>query len=148
MPIQPTYPGVYVQEIPSGVRTITGVSTSITLFIGQGIWGPVDDPVLCLSYTDFDRNFTSDTTQGDLARSVRLFFLNGGTQCYIKRLAKSATAAKTTLKDTGAADTLIITAKYPGTFGSNIAVVVDNGAVATEFNLKFLHRPRIQRGFL
>ncbi len=34
MPVQTTYPGVYVQEVPSGVRTITGVSTSITAFIG------------------------------------------------------------------------------------------------------------------
>jgi phage tail sheath protein FI len=138
MPVQPTYPGVYVQEIPSGVRTITGVSTSIALFIGQDIWGPVDDPVRCLNYTEFDRNFTSDTSLGDLARSVRLFFLNGGTQCYVKRVAKGATAAKTTLKDgTGVPkDTLIITAKYPGTFGSNIAVVVDNGVAADEFNLE------------
>lgn len=30
MPVTPTYPGVYVEEIPSGVRTITGVATSIT----------------------------------------------------------------------------------------------------------------------
>ena len=30
MPVAPTYPGVYIEEIPSGVHTITGVSTSIT----------------------------------------------------------------------------------------------------------------------
>jgi phage tail sheath protein FI len=35
MPIQPTYPGVYIQEVPSGVRTITGVSTSIGAFFGR-----------------------------------------------------------------------------------------------------------------
>ena len=29
-----TYPGVYIEEVPSGVRTITGVATSIALFIG------------------------------------------------------------------------------------------------------------------
>jgi phage tail sheath protein FI len=37
MPV--TYPGVYIQEIPSGVRTITGVATSITAFIGPRIRG-------------------------------------------------------------------------------------------------------------
>ena len=31
----PTYPGVYIEEISSGVRTIIGVSTSITAFIGR-----------------------------------------------------------------------------------------------------------------
>ena len=25
MPVSPTYPGVYIEEIPSGVRTISGV---------------------------------------------------------------------------------------------------------------------------
>ena len=34
MPVALTYPGVYVEEIPSGVHTITGVSTSVTAFIG------------------------------------------------------------------------------------------------------------------
>ena len=35
MPVATTYPGVYIEEIPSGVRTITGVATSITAFIGR-----------------------------------------------------------------------------------------------------------------
>ena len=35
MPVNPKYPGVYIEEIPSGVRTITGVPTSITTFIGR-----------------------------------------------------------------------------------------------------------------
>ena len=34
MPSALTYPGVYVEEIPSGVRTITGVATSVTAFVG------------------------------------------------------------------------------------------------------------------
>ena len=32
MPISPTYPGVYVEEIPGGECTITEVATSITAF--------------------------------------------------------------------------------------------------------------------
>ena len=42
MPITPTYPGVYIEEIPSGVRTITGVATSITAFVGRALRGPTD----------------------------------------------------------------------------------------------------------
>ena len=41
MPATLTYPGVYIEEIPSGVRTITGVATSITAFIGRALRGPV-----------------------------------------------------------------------------------------------------------
>src|SRR5258708_12379651 len=32
MPVNPTFPGVYIEEIPSGVRTITGVATSFPPF--------------------------------------------------------------------------------------------------------------------
>ena len=41
MPVTLTYPGVYIEEVPSGVRTITGVATSITAFIGRTLRGPV-----------------------------------------------------------------------------------------------------------
>jgi phage tail sheath protein FI len=43
MPSAPTYPGVCIEELPSGVRTITGVATSITAFIGRTVRGPVDE---------------------------------------------------------------------------------------------------------
>ncbi len=43
MPVTPTYPGVYIEEIPGGVRTITGVATSITAFVGRAQRGPVNE---------------------------------------------------------------------------------------------------------
>ena len=33
MPIAPTFPGVYIEEVSSGVRTITGVATSVAAFV-------------------------------------------------------------------------------------------------------------------
>jgi phage tail sheath protein FI len=42
MPVAVSYPGVYIQEIPSGVRTITGVSTSIAAFFGRTQKGPIN----------------------------------------------------------------------------------------------------------
>ena len=51
MPATLTYPGVYIEEIPSGVRAITGVATSITAFVGRALRGPTDadedSPVYC-----------------------------------------------------------------------------------------------------
>ena len=43
MPVRPpvSYPGVYVQEVPSGVRSIAGVSTSIAVFMGRAKQGPM-----------------------------------------------------------------------------------------------------------
>ena len=48
-----SYPGVYVQEVPSGVRTIVGVGTSVGLFVGRARKGELYRPVQCLSIQDF-----------------------------------------------------------------------------------------------
>jgi phage tail sheath protein FI len=70
-----------------------------------------------------------------MARAVQLFFLNGGTQCYVMRTAvitggvsatNPASFASLTLSDTAAANTLKITAKYQGTLGNSIRAVVTN----------------------
>lgn len=124
MPITPTYPGVYVQEVPSGVRTIVGVSTSIAVFIGRAKMGLMDEPVLCLNYSDFERTFSSDTTYSDLPLYVKLFFMNGGSQCYVMRIANNATASYVELKNEAKANVLRLEAKQAGISGENIRVAV------------------------
>jgi phage tail sheath protein FI len=127
--VHPTFPGVYVQEVPSGVRTIMGVSTSTALFIGRSARGPMFSPVRCLNYTDFVRTFSDDTSAGALASYVKLFFLNGGTDCYIMRIAHGATQSSVTLLNDAGADVLVLTAKDPGLAGELIrAAVTYNGA--------------------
>lgn len=101
MPVSPTYPGVYVEEIPSGVRTITGVATSITAFIGRTKRGPENKPVFINSYADFERNFGGLSLLSPLSYAVRDFYLNGGAQAIIVRLyhtdtSDAAAPAKTT----------------------------------------------------
>lgn len=86
MPAQLTYPGVYIEEIPSGVRTITGVATSITAFIGRALRGPVDKAVTINSFGDFERIFGGLWVESTLGFAVRDFFLNGGSQAVIIRL--------------------------------------------------------------
>ena len=128
MPITPTYPGVYIEEIPSGVRTITGVSTSVALCIGRTKQGQMKKPTLCLNFTEFSRIFGTDTSLGDLTHSVRLFFENGGTQCYIMRIANGATAAEVTLQSESGIGVLKLTAKNAGIVGETIrAIVTYNG---------------------
>ena len=86
MPAQLTYPGVYVEEIPSGVRTITGVATSITAFIGRALRGPVNKAATINNYGDFERNFGGLWADSSLGYAVRDFYLNGGSQAIIVRL--------------------------------------------------------------
>lgn len=126
MPIQPTYPGVYIEEVPSGVRTITGASTSVALFIGRAKQGPMNEPRLCLNFTEYSRIFGTDTTLGDLTNSVKLFFENGGTKCWVVRIASGASAAEVTLKNEASAPVGVLTlkAKNQGAVGETIRAVV------------------------
>src|SRR5690349_6986642 len=89
MPVTPTYPGVYVEEPPSGVRTITGVATSITVFAGWAPKGPTDSAQLVLNWSDYERIFGGLDSRSFLGYSVSHFFLNGGGPAYIIRLAAS-----------------------------------------------------------
>ncbi|MGH9835730.1 MAG: phage tail sheath family protein, partial [Blastocatellia bacterium] len=112
MPVTPTYPGVYIEEIPSGVRTITGVATSITAFIGRALRGPTDEAVVINSFGDFERIFGGLWMDSSLGYAARDFYQNGGGQAIIVRLHHSATAAEILLA-TGAAapdDTLPLVA--------------------------------------
>src|SRR5215831_18679921 len=129
MPVSPTYPGVYVQEIPSGVRTIVGVSTAIGMFIGTSKKGPIGEPVRCTSYMDFQRSFSEDPTGGSLAEYVKLFFLNGGTDCYVMRITHQAGQSTVMLNNVANRNVLQLQAKGAGAAGESIrARVTYNGA--------------------
>ena len=86
MPVQPTFPGVYIEEVPSGVRTITGVPTSITAFLGRTLRGETDEPVLINSFSDFQRQFGGLHVDYPLSYAVNDFYRNGGSQALIVRL--------------------------------------------------------------
>ena len=88
MPTTVTYPGVYIEEIPSGVRTITGVATSITAFIGAARKGPTNKPVRIQSFGDFERQFGKLWIKSPLGFAVKQFFDNGGTDAIIVRIAR------------------------------------------------------------
>lgn len=124
--VQVSYPGVYVQEKSSGVKTITGVSTSIAAFFGRATKGYLNRAVRCLSYADYVRSFGAPHTQSELALSVKQFFDNGGTDCYVVRLASaSARRAEVTLQNWANTDVLRAVAKMEGAWGNGVRLEVD-----------------------
>ena len=127
MPIAPTYPGVYIEEIPSGVRTITGVATSITAFIGRALRGPVDEPTTINSFGDFERQFGGLWVDSMMSYAVRDFYQNGGAQAIIVRVANSAGTARISLP-TGQSSPdnfILLDAASAGAWGSNLSALVD-----------------------
>ena len=127
MPSALLSPGVYIEEVPSGVRTITGVATSIAAFIGRTSQGPVSEPALITSFGDFERLFGGVQMDYPLSYAVQDFYLNGGSQAIIVRLASGAVAASAALL-TGGADNeaLDLVASSPGTWGNALTGDVDD----------------------
>lgn len=139
MPVAPTYPGVYIEEISSGLRTITGVATSITAFVGFTQRGDVDYATHIFSFADFERAFGGVTVDSPLSHAVKHFFQNGGTEAYVVRAAQGAKSASVTLRNstTGGVNVLKLTATSEGVWGNNLRIDVDYATEnpASLFNL-------------
>lgn len=127
MPVNPTYPGVYIEELQSGVRTITGVATSVTAFIGRASRGPDNQAITINSFADFERSFGGLRADSMLGYTVRDFYFNGGSQAIIVRLHNGATAATLDLSTGGTSpnDKLTLVASSVGSWGNNLKALVD-----------------------
>lgn len=130
MPAALTYPGVYVEEISSGVRTIVGVATSIAAFVGRTARGPVQEPRTITSYADYERIYGPLSRDYPLGYAVRDFYLNGGTTAIILRLYKKTGNAEGVA--TGAIGALNLKALSPGKWGEKIIVSVEAASGVTE----------------
>lgn len=134
MPVAVTYPGVYIEEIPSGVRTITGVATSIGAFVDYFPTGPVNTAVRILSFSDFEKQFGGLDIRSEASYAIQQFFLNGGTEAYVVRVGSTTSGNAPTTSAIGlAADSsggsalLTVSASSPGAWGSNLRLDVDYG---------------------
>lgn len=127
MAISPTYPGVYIQELDSGVRTIAGVATSIAAFVGRTKLGPTNAPTTCFNMGDFNRRFGGLWTDSNVSYAVDDFFANGGGQCLIVRLFEQDT-------DDGVSDltlgTLALRANSAGSWGDSLQGTITDPSVA------------------
>ena len=93
MTISYTYPGVYIQELPSPVHAITGVATSIGAFVGYTSSGIDNRAQGIFSFADFQRLFGGLASDSELSYAVQLFYLNGGSQAYVVRVPKHGAVA-------------------------------------------------------
>ena len=139
MTVTTTYPGVYITEIPSGSRTITGVATSITAFVGRALRGPVNEPVPIATFGDFERGFGGLWLDSGLGYAVRDFYANGGGEAIIVRVVHDDAAdpdgsAGSARLDAGG---LGLVATGPGAWGNALQARVTHvtGTDATDIAL-------------
>ncbi len=86
MPSQYEQPGASIEEQAAASRSISGVPSSITAFIGRAPRGPVDEPVSVISSVEYDGVFGGLWTESALGHSVHDFFRQGGTTAIIVRV--------------------------------------------------------------
>jgi uncharacterized protein len=139
MPAALTYPGVYIEEVPSGVRTITGVATSIAAFVGRAPRGPVNRAIPITSFGDYERIFGGLHVDSTMSYAVRDFYLNGGAEAIIVRLYETPEDGTSTAQltfDNG----VILDAISEGSWGSKLTATIDRNVpltldASTTFNL-------------
>lgn len=129
MPINPTYPGVYIEELENPVKTIVGVSTSVTAFVGRALQGPVDKPILIHNFGEFQSIFGGLWKPSTMSYAVYQYFLNGGMDAVIVRVfnpnsGKTVDDAKA--KFESGKNGIKFVAKNPGVWANNFSVVVDS----------------------
>ncbi|MEA2569396.1 MAG: uncharacterized protein QOI24_1397 [Acidobacteriota bacterium] len=125
MAVSVSFPGVYVEEISSGVRTITGVSTARTAFVGSAIKGPVNEPTLIFSFADYERTFGGLWAKSTMSFAVRQYFDNGGGEALIVRVIPTDAATAVTRLDGTPHPDYQFSASSPGLWGNDLSLSVD-----------------------
>ncbi|MFB9990555.1 phage tail sheath family protein [Deinococcus oregonensis] len=95
-------PGIYIEESSAGPRPIEGISTTTAAFVGFAPSGPTNTPIFVANWQQFTEIFGSGEATGArnpymdkayLAHAVYAYFNNGGTRCYVVRLAPATAPA-------------------------------------------------------
>lgn len=139
MPVTPSFPGIYIEELPSSARTITAAATSIAVFIGythpfKTKPENFGKAVLILNFTEYEREFGglfhNDRLESHVPYAVQQFFLNGGSIAYVVGLqaqlhdgflAPTTTEFSAATKDVGG---IRFTAREPTDSGHEMKVTV------------------------
>lgn len=131
-------PGVYVAEslnlVPPAQST---TSQSVAAFIGSMDRGPVD-PTLVTSWSQYVNLYGGWTSNKAVHMAALLFFSNGGSQAYFKRVVDGAADNATrTFNDRAVSPdaTLTLNAKNVGAWGNNINVTIANSNTTGAFDL-------------
>ena len=155
MPVSVSYPGLYLEEIPSNARSIVAAPTSVAVFVGYSHPFKTTfpgQPVRLFSFSDYERFFggifRSGAIDPNLGYAVYQFFLNGGSDAYVVGLTpqyqmpgpatQAITAATATLATTGGG--IVFTAKEPTDIPETVITITignirTSGAVGNPLDL-------------
>lgn len=134
MGVQVSYPGVYIDEFAPGAP-IEGVGTSTAAFVGVASKGPINEPTLIQSWDAFVETFggyIDDGFRGYLAAAVNGFFVNGGTTCYVLRVATGQPAKVKIPSRKAGSDLFDATSVAEGPAGALTVQVIESSIMARQ----------------
>ncbi len=141
-------PGVYVEEFESGAKPMEGVGTSTAGFVGLAQRGPVEGvPQLITNFSDFRRTYGGYLSQNEfgeyrfLAYAVESFFTNGGSRCFVTRVAPPDAKCSVGSAPSAEQAVLTFTAKNPGMWGDDIRIVLRPSSKAKTQILEVMDTP-------
>ena len=124
-------PGVYVEEVSFRSKSIEGVSTTTTAFVGPTRYGPLyDTPDVLTSLGDFEAvygdgqplDFNGTVVDNYMWHGVRAFFNEGGKRLYVKRIYRGRGLADPKIDQGGRAQGTLgpvtVSARHPGEYGN------------------------------
>ena len=146
-------PGVFVEEVSFRAKSIEGVSTSTTAFVGPTRRGPLSPtssqppgspPEVLTSFLDFQRiyggledlSFTGSGGRTNyLAHAVRAYFDNGGARLFVARVASTDTGAPGAAQSAEIVSGVRIVARQGGSAGTGSASIAIHAEPATAGSL-------------
>jgi uncharacterized protein len=135
-------PGVYVEETSFRAKSIEGVGTSTSAFVGLTLKGPTGvTPDLLTSFADFERVYggLGDLVMGStpmtnyMAYAVQAYFANGGSRLYVSRVSPSgATNSESTDIATDPGPGIVkFNARFPGEMGNGQVTLVEKSTLVS-----------------
>jgi hypothetical protein len=131
VPVQVSYPGVYVRSITSPQPPVGGASTSIAAFVGRAPRGPVNKATPLLNYAAYARAFGGLNKDSAISYQANAFFSNGGSQAVVVRLYSPPLRTSVTIGGNPAStDTFTLT--YTITGSAQPPIVVTGKTTASD----------------
>lgn len=126
-------PDLYVQIVPPQNLILNGVPTNIVGVVGTASWGPVGQPVIVETMSDFSQAFGPLVPRKyDMGTQVAIAVQQGAQDFRCVRVSDGTdTAAQVTVPGTTAS----VTARYTGSLGSQISVTLSPGSKTNTWRL-------------
>lgn len=131
-------PGVVISTaVRTGPSSPTVRESSQAFFIGLADRGPTDSAVKVASIEEFEDIYGGYVSYAYLHPTVETFFEEGGTQCYIARVAgNAATTGFKNIASTSGSVAIALEANGPGAWSEDLSVTTSVGTAASTFTVK------------